>query len=111
MNTMLLGEPHQTLPQQQITRPGYERSSLDSLHSQDADLLRLVCYQLHWPLVALGFLLACWADRRAPADYASVAESAKAAPQLRPCPETHASFLNQLTFWWFNPLAVKVWSQ
>ncbi|XP_055346995.1 ATP-binding cassette sub-family C member 3-like [Paramacrobiotus metropolitanus] len=63
------------------------------------DQVHFATQVIYMPLVVIQFILSCFGER-----FKETENNDK-----NPCPEKHASFLSQLTFWWFNPMAILGW--
>ncbi len=61
-----------------------------------------ILYLIEYSLTVVLLLICSFSDKLPPRDYS---EDLKA----KVCPKEKASFPSKLTFWWFNPLAIKGW--
>lgn len=67
-----------------------------------SDPVHFSTFTISYILVLVEFLLASWADKRSA--YSPVG-------QENSCPQDDSSFLSQLTWWWFNSMAILGWKR
>ncbi|XP_041363039.1 multidrug resistance-associated protein 1-like isoform X2 [Gigantopelta aegis] len=66
---------------------------------QIEDLFRFITFNIHFPIVLVQLVLSSFVDKEP--EFYPIKQSEK------PCPESSASFLSQITFWWFTSLVKK----
>ncbi|KAL5018705.1 hypothetical protein ScPMuIL_004427, partial [Solemya velum] len=65
---------------------------------QVKDVFRFVLFYSYFPALVFQLVLSCFVDKQS--DFSELYQDPN------PCPETNASFLSKITFWWFSGLVV-----
>ncbi|KAK3596597.1 hypothetical protein CHS0354_020940 [Potamilus streckersoni] len=73
--------------------------SLIALRNYEDEFFSFVIFFLYYAVLLAEFVLHCFADLPSKKHYKDVAK--------KPCPETSASFLSRITYWWLNSMIIK----